>query len=129
MLRYNDDFKVNGINITPYLTDIKIGYNKIWGKDTGRNTLSGKYTGTLIGIYPKFICTFGSLTQTQIEALAPILDSASQRVTYYDPNKQAVKTITTYTGDWEMEQTCLFSDVATAGKSFNISFIAVDKRG
>ena len=51
MLRYNGDFVVNGINLTPYLTNIAIGYNKIWGSDTGRNTLSGKYTGTLIGIF------------------------------------------------------------------------------
>ena len=128
MLRYNDDLVINNVNITPYLTDIKFGYNKVWGKDTGRNSLSGKYTGTLIGIFPKFICTFGSLTQTQIETLVAILDTSFQTLTYYDPNKKQKKTIQTYSGDYELEQTCLFSDVATAGKPFNISFIATTKR-
>ena len=128
MLRYSDDLIINGVNITQYLTDCKFGYNKVWGKDTGRNVLSGKYTGTLIGIFPKFICTFGSLTQAQIETLVPILDSAFQTTEYYDPYKQQKISIQTYTGDYELEQTCLFSDVAKAGKPFNISFIATTKR-
>ena len=128
MLRYDDDLIVNDVNITPYLTDIRFSYNKVWGKDTGRNTLSGRWSGTLIGIFPKFECTFGSLTQEQIETLIPILDSAVQTITYYDPSKQQKITINTYSGDYDLEQTCLFSDVAKAGKPFNISFIAERKR-
>lgn len=128
MLRYNGDFVVNGINLTPYLTNIAIGYNKIWGSDTGRNTLSGKYTGTLVGIFPKFECTFRKLTQADIEYLVPILDSTTQSVTYYDPYKKDTITIQTYTGDYKIEQSNLFSNVAKAGKSFNISFIATSKR-
>lgn len=128
MLRYDGDLVVNGLNITPYLTDISFGYNKVWGKDTGRNTLSGKWTGTLIGIFPKINCSFGSLTQAQIELLVPYLDAAVQSVTYYDPYKKALRTMNTYTGDYELGQNCLFSDVAQAGKPFNISFIAEEKR-
>lgn len=128
MLRYNDDLIVNNVNITPYLTDIKISFNKIWGKDTGRNVLSGKYTGTLLGIFPKFRCTFRCLTQTEIEALIPIFDSALQTTQYYDPHKKEKISIQTYTGDYELEQTCLFSNVAKAGKPFEISFIATTKR-
>lgn len=128
MLRYNGDLIVNNTNIVPYLTDIKFGYNKIWGKDTGRNTLSGKWSGTIIGIFPKITCTFGSLTQQQIEDLVPILDSEQQTITYYDPKKKALRTMTTYTGDYELSQRCLFSDVAQAGQPFDISFIAEEKR-
>lgn len=128
MLRYNDDLIINGTNITPYLTDCKFGYNKQWGKDTGRNVLSGKFTGTLLGIFVRFDCTFGALTQSQIETLVPILDSAFQTTQYYDPKKQQKISIETYSGDYQLEQTCLFSDVATAGKPFNISFVATTKR-
>jgi len=128
MLRYNNDLVINSVNITPYLIDIKFSYNKIWGKDAGRNTLSGKYTGTLLGIFPKIVCTFGKLTQTQIEELIPILDSATQSVTYYDPNKKQLTTMETYTGDYELEQKCLFSNVAKAGEPFSISFVARDRR-
>ena len=128
MLRYNGDLKVNNINVVPYLTNISFEYNKIWGKDTGRTTLSGKWTGTLIGIFPKINCTFGPLTQAEIELLVPYLDAAVQSVTYYDPYKKALRTMNTYTGDYELEQTCLFSEVAQDGKPFDISFIAVEKR-
>lgn len=128
MLRYDNDLIVNNVNITPYLIDIKFGYNKIWGKDTGRNTLSGKYTGSLLGIFPKIVCTFGKLTQQQIEDLVPILDGATQNVTYYDPNKKALRTMETYSGDYELGQKCLFSNVAKAGEPFGISFIARDRR-
>lgn len=128
MLRYDDDLIINNVNITPFLTDIKFGYNKIWGKDTGRNSLSGKYTGTLLGIFPKFMLTFRSLTQAELESLIPIIDSAFQTVQYYDPLKKQKISIQTYTGDYQLEQTCLFSDVAKAGKPFNISFIATDRR-
>ena len=127
MLRYDDDFVVNGINLTPYLTNITIGYNKLWGSDTGRS-LSGRYTGTLIGIFPKFECTFRRLTQAEIEYLVPILDAPTQQLTYYDPYKKAKITIQTYTGDYKIEQQNLFSNVAKAGKQFGISFIATGKR-
>lgn len=127
MLRYNDDLVVNGVNLTPYLTNIAFGYNKLWGSDTGR-TLSGQWTGTLIGIFPKFECTFRKLTQAEIEYLVPILDASYQSLTYYDPYKKAKITIQTYTGDYKIEQSNLFSNVAKAGKSFSISFIATGKR-
>lgn len=128
MIRYNDDLIINGVNITPYLVDIKFGYNKIWGTDTGRNTLSGKYTGTLVGIFPKFECTFRKLTQTELELLVPILDSATQQLTYYDPKKKQKITIQTYSGDYSFNQKNMYSKLAKAGNQFSISFIATTKR-
>ena len=128
MLRELNDLVINGVDMTPYLTNIKFGYNKVWGTDSGRNSLSGKYTGTLVGIFPKIICTFRRLTKTEIETLIPILDSATQITTYYDPYKKTKITITTYSGDYELEQKRLFSDVAVKGQPFSISFIATDKR-
>ena len=127
MFRYSDDFIVNNVNITPYLISCTISYNKLWGSDTGR-TLSGKYSGTLVGIFPKFECTFRKLTQNEIEALVPILDSTTQQVTYYDPKKQQKITIETYTGDYSIQQENLFGNVAKAGKGMKISFIATGKR-
>ena len=127
MIRYNDDLIINGVNITPYLVDIKFSYNKLWGSDTGRS-LSGKYTGTLIGIFPKFECTFRRLTQTELETLVPVLDSAIQQTTYYDPYKQQKITIETYSGDYGFNQKNMYSRVAKAGTQFTISFIATGKR-
>lgn len=127
MIRYDDDLIINGINITPYLVDIKFNYNKLWGGDTGR-TLSGKFTGTLIGIFPKFECTFRKLTQTELELLTPIFDSPTQTTTYYDPYKKEKITIETYSGDFAFNQKRMYSRVAKAGTQFSVSFIATAKR-
>ena len=127
MIRYEDDLIVNGINITPYLISCTISYNKLWGSDTGR-TLSGNFSGTLTGIYPKIECTFRKLTQNEIQILASLLDSATQQVTYYDPYKQQKITMETYTGDYSIQQSNIFNKVDTAGKGMKVSFIAVRKR-
>ena len=62
----------------------------------------GTQSGTLVGIFPKIILQFRKLTKSELEVIVPILDSASQTVTYYDPNKKENVTMTTYTGDYEI---------------------------
>ena len=85
---------VNNINLGNYIVEARYGYNKLWSSDSGRN-LAGTQSGTLIGIFPKIIVQFRKLTQAELEALAPILDSARQTVKYYDPNKKTMTTMTT----------------------------------
>lgn len=58
--------------------------------------------------------------------IAPILDSGSQTVTYYDPQKNNYTTITTYTGDWEYTNKKVVSE--KNDDSFEISFIARERR-
>ena len=80
-----DSIIINGISMGQYLLSAKYEYNKLWGTDTGRN-LAGVMTGTLVGIFPKLILTFKSMTKAEMNIIAPILDSATQTVTYYDPS-------------------------------------------
>ena len=56
--------------------------------------------------------------------IAPILDSASQTVTYYDPTTNANETITTYTGDWGYDN----KQIVEKNESFDCSFIARSRR-
>lgn len=106
-----------------YITEAKFGYNKLWASDSGRN-LAGTQSGTLIGIFPKIIVQFKSLSKDELNTIAPILDSANQTVQYYDPNKNQTITMTTYTGDWELTNTGI-----NKNKGFGCSFIAIRKRG
>ena len=99
----------------------------MWGPDSGRN-MKAKMSGTFLGVIPKFKLTFRKLTQAEIELLAPILDTAWQQTTYYDPVKRQNLTIETYTGDWETLQKSVFVNVAKAAESFNISVIATEPR-
>jgi hypothetical protein len=113
---------INGISIGQYITEAKFSYPKLWASDSGRN-LAGKMTGTLIGIFPKLTLQFRPLTKEELNIIAPILDSANQTVTYYDPNKNQNTTITTYTGDWDLTNKNI-----NKNEGFSCSFISVEKR-
>lgn len=117
---------INNVSMGQYLVEAKYGYNKLWASDSGRN-LAGTMTGTLIGIFPKIILQFRKLTKTELETIIPILDSATQSVTYYDPNKKANVTMTTYTGDYEIVNKQIISGKAK-NEGFSCSFIAIRKR-
>ena len=122
-----NSLKVNGISIGQYITEVEYGYNKLWASDSGRN-LAGTQSGTLIGIFPKLKVNFRKLTRAELELIAPILDSATQSVTYYDPVLKRNYTMSTYTGDWATLNRNTFENVAKANESFSISFISRKKR-
>jgi len=113
---------VNGVNLGSFILEAKYGYNKLWSEDSGRN-LAGTQSGTLIGIFPKIIVQFRKMTQLELEIIAPILDSATQNLTYYDPVKKGNITISTYTGDWELVNKGILKN-----EGFSCSFIARKKR-
>lgn len=128
MLLNKDALQLDGVpNISSYLTEVEYGYNKLWAGDSGRS-LSGKKSGTLIGIFPKLRFTFRKLTQQELETLADVIDEAEQFVTYYDPKLKRMYRMSTYTGDWATSNKTTFSDNAKANSSFQLSFIANDKR-
>ena len=117
---------INNVSMGQYITEAKYGYNKLWASDSGRN-LAGVMSGTLVGIFPKIILQFRALTKAELEIIVPILDSANQTLTYYDPNKKTNVTMTTYTGDYEItNKNIINSDHKNEG--FSCSFIAVRKR-
>ena len=120
-----DSLIVNGINLGIYIVQATYSYNKLWSSDSGRN-LAGTQSGTLVGIFPKIIVQFRKLTQTELETLAPILDSSKQTVQYYDPNKKTMTTMTTYTGDYEVVNKGIVGHVKNEG--FQISFISTKRR-
>lgn len=117
---------INGISMGQYLVEAKYGFNKLWSSDSGRN-LAGTQSGTLIGVFPKLILQFRRLTKAELEIIVPILDSARQTVTYYDPYKKANTTITTYSGDWENTNKHIINGNAK-NEGFSCSFISVSKR-
>lgn len=126
MLIDKDSIVVNSIKIGQYLVEAKFGYHKLWGKDSGRN-LAGTQSGTLTGIYPKITMQFRKLTKDELEALAPVLDSAYQSTTYYDPNKKASNTIDTYSNDWEVTNKHIISG-DQKNEGFSWAVISVAKR-
>lgn len=121
-----DSLVINNVNMKPYVVEVKYSYNKLWSSDSGRN-LAGKQSGTLIGIFPKLVVQFKPLTKSELEIIVPILDSARQTVTYYDPYKKQNTTITTYTGDYEVVDKNIISGNVT-NEGFSCSFISESRR-
>ena len=117
-----DSLIINGVSMGQYIVEAKFSYPKLWASDSGRN-LAGKMTGTLIGTFPKIILQFRPLTREELNIIAPILDSANQTVTYYDPKENKDITMTTYTGDWELTNNNL-----NQNQGFSCSFISIEKR-
>lgn len=114
---------LENINLGQYLVQADYEYNKLWSSDSGRN-LAGTHSGTLVGIFPKLVLYFRGLSKDEIHLLAPIFDSASQTIQYYDDFKGQMTTLTTYSGDWKF-----VSKNMHKGEPFNISFISKRKRG
>lgn len=113
---------MDNISMGQYLTQVKYGYHKLWSSDSGR-TLSGKQSGTLIGIFPKITMTFRGLNEDELTYLAPHFDNARQTIRYTDPNKNSQISMETYTGDWEITYKYM-----KKGQGFDLSFISIDRR-
>lgn len=122
MFLNKDSLYMDNISMGKYLTQVKYGYHKLWSSDSGR-ALSGKQSGTLIGIFPKFTLSFRSLTEQELTYLAPHFDNARQTIKYRDPNKNKEISIETYSGDWEI----VYKNIKK-GQAFDLSFVAVDRR-
>ncbi len=122
MLLDKDSIYMDDISMGQYLTQVKYGYHKLWSSDAGR-TLSGKQSGTLIGIFPKFTFSFRRLEPEELVYLAPHFDNARQTIKYIDPNKNKELSVETYSGDWEIVYKYL-----RKGQAFDLSFISTDRR-
>lgn len=56
----------------------------LWADDTGRNSNSGKYSGTFIGYFSQVVIEFNPTTQQQMRALRAMFDNPIINVTYKD---------------------------------------------
>lgn len=112
---------INNVSMGQYLLQAKYERNKLWASDTGRN-LEGDFSGTLKGIFPKFVLTFRKLSQSELETISPILDSGNQTFEYYSPTAQTNKTISTYSSDWNYTNKYI-----GVNDSFECSFTAKTK--
>lgn len=109
------------VDLTDYITEAEISFNKLWDADSGRNLAK-----TVVGsfdIFPKIVCHFKPLNKSELDTIAPLLNANTQTVTYYDPEKQTTQSIPTYTGDWASS-----SRKANLDEPFNVSFIARSRR-
>lgn len=104
MLIDKNSLIIDNVAMAQYLTKVKFGYHKIWGKDTGRS-LSGDNSGTLKGIYPKITMTFRKLNEDEVGVILSLFNKAENKVTFYNPDlKKTITNMSCYSNDQEMDQ-------------------------
>ena len=90
---------INDISIGKYLINATYGFYDTWSEDTGFNTLSGKFTGTFKGTYPKITVQFRKLQPEEITLLTNYIFRTTIQTITFDDVDGGRKTITTHKGD------------------------------
>lgn len=106
------------------LNNPKHSVEALWADDTGRNSNSGKFSGTFIGWFDKIELPFGKTTQAELTQIKNALEKPIiSNVSFTDTNTGNTKTEdfygTTITAERNNSQTY---------KPFSITLIAVSKR-
>lgn len=118
-----DSLIINDLNMSKYITEATFGFYDTWSSDTGYNTLSGKFSGTFKGTYPKITVKFAkNLTIDQLKELTTkIFRTVIQTITYDDPTGVR-KTIQTHKGDLAIRFTGI-----NKKDGFSYDFVGNDK--
>ncbi|MFR8144743.1 MAG: DUF6711 family protein [Clostridia bacterium] len=97
---YNGDLiKLNGKSFKSIIS-YKLGRNKLWSSDTGRN-MAGSMKGSLVGNFPKIMLEIEPLDAEEMSELEIIFDSASIEVEYYNNKYKCTCTADFYANDYE----------------------------
>ena len=118
-MTYSGDLiKLNGKSFKSIIS-YKLGRNKLWSSDTGRN-MAGSMKGTLIGNFPKIMLEIEPVDAEEMAELEILLDSASIEVEYYNNKYKCTCTADFYANDYE-EDLLRRSDMQY--KSFSVNLI------
>lgn len=79
--------------------------NPLWGKDTGRNTNSGKFTGTFLGWFDQLTIQIGRHNQAEHNTIMNTLGVPSASITFFDTKTGTDKTEDFYLDTIESELT------------------------
>lgn len=118
MVYSGDLLKLNGKSFNSIIS-YKLGRNKLWGSDTGRN-MAGSMKGSLIGNFPKIMLEIEPLDADEMSELELILDSASIEVEYYNNKYKCTCTADFYANDYD-EDLLRKSDMKY--KAFSVNLI------
>lgn len=120
---------VNLMNL-PKITGIKHSIEPLWASDAGRNSNSGKYSGTFVGYFNKLEVSVGRTTQYELQQIrnnieVPIIEN----VTFLDSKTGTNKTDNFYgsTITTELKSIKMGNNRKTY-PSFTFSLTAIERR-
>lgn len=122
MKKYSGDLiKLNGKSFKS-INNYKLGRNKLWSSDTGRN-MAGSMKGSLVGRFPKIMLEIEPLDLDDMADLELVLDEESIEVEYYNNKYKCTCTADYYAGDYEEEM----SKDRTKVNSFNVNLTPIER--
>lgn len=97
-----------------------------WGKDTGRNTNSGKFSGSFVGWFDQLTLTFGRHNQTEHTQILNELGIATREIKFLDTKTGTYKTEWFYLDSIETETTNYHKSYYN---QMTITMTAISRRG
>lgn len=77
----------------PHITKIEHSIEPLWASDAGRNSNSGKYSGTFVGWFDKLTISVGRTTETQLQTIRNAIESSIiSDVSFKDTKTGSTKT-------------------------------------
>lgn len=77
----------------PKVLDISHNVEPLWASDAGRNSNSGKYSGTFIGWFDNLTISIGKTTQSEFETICSSIETSIINATFPDTrNSLSAKT-------------------------------------
>ena len=107
------------------LKNVEHTIEPLWADDTGRNTMSGKMSGTFIGWFDNLTVHIGTTTQSEMTSIRQSVEkSIIKDVIFFD-----TRTGTYKTEDFYGTAIKAIRKTNTTYEPFDFNLIAVEKRG
>ena len=113
--------KINGVNISPLTSGLKVGYETLVSDSSGRNAAGD----TVIDVVNKKIKLYVTIRHTTQDEMQVFLDSIKDyvvNVSFLNPKTKELTTITAYTGTPEPEYYTI-QDGFVVYKPMSLNFI------
>ena len=80
----------------PKITSITHSIEPVWGSDAGRNSNSGKYSGTFIGWFGQIEVNVGKTTQAELTSIRSEIEKSIINITFPDSKTGSTRTADFY---------------------------------
>lgn len=93
---------INNVDVSDYVSGLKVGFETLVSENSGRNA-AGNTVVDVINKKVKLYVTLRHTTQAEMERFLAAIGNYVVDVSFLNPQTNALKTITTYTGTPEPE--------------------------
>lgn len=125
-----EEIKSEGQSIPKLCKGCSLTSEPLWGDDAGRENMTGTYSGTFVGWFPKIKLCFGSTTVSELNQIKQLLEKPIVSLTYpLDRDFKGKQAGEGYTEEFYGTAIIAeFDNYKQKYKPFQVSFVAVERR-